>query len=45
MSIMESAIKLNEVVQNIAREKGISNEEAWIEAIKVYKEEYENANN
>lgn len=41
MSIIESAIKLSEVVQSIAREKGIS-EEAWTEAVKVYREEYEN---
>lgn len=44
MSIIESAIKLSEVVQSIAKEKGISEEEAWAEAIKVYREEYENIN-
>lgn len=44
MSIIESAIKLSEVVQSIAKEKGISEEEAWTEAIKVYREEYENIN-
>ena len=42
MSIIESAIKLSEVVQSIARETGISEEEAWTEAVKVYREEYEN---
>lgn len=42
MSIIESAIKLSEVAQSIAREKGISKEEAWTEAVKVYREEYEN---
>ena len=41
MNITESAIKLNEVVQGIVKEKGITKEEAWNEAVKIYKEEYE----
>ena len=44
MSIIASAIKLNEVVQSIVRKKGISKEEVWTEAVKIYKEKYENNN-
>ncbi|MGL5692947.1 MAG: hypothetical protein ACRCXA_02630 [Peptostreptococcaceae bacterium] len=41
MSILESAIKLSEVVEHIAKEKGVSKEDAWIEAVVLYKEKYE----
>lgn len=45
MGILENASKLSELVQNVASEKGITQQEAWDEAIVEYKEKYEDNKN
>ena len=42
MDIIREATKLNEIALSIAKTKGISNLEAWPEAISIYKLKYEN---
>ncbi|MBU5334951.1 hypothetical protein [Intestinibacter bartlettii] len=42
MDILREATKIKEIVQYIAKNKGISDLEAWPEAILIYKLKYEN---
>ena len=41
MDIIREATKLKEIALSIAKTKGISNLEAWPEAISIYKLKYE----
>lgn len=45
MGILENASKLSEMVQSVASEKGITQQEAWDEAVVEYKERYEESKN
>ena len=42
MDILREATKIKQIVLYIAEDKGISNLEAWPEAILLYKSKYEN---
>lgn len=41
MGILEDATKIREIAKRIARENGITEQEAWNDAIEEYKEKYE----
>ncbi|MDI6260450.1 hypothetical protein QJK44_09125 [Clostridioides difficile] len=41
MGILEGAELIRDIAQKIAKEKGITEQEAWKEAIKEFKEKYE----
>lgn len=41
MGILEAASKLREIVQHVANERGISEQEAWEEAIIEFRKKYE----
>lgn len=41
MGILELASKLSEIVYLVAKEKGITKEEAWDEGVEIFKNEYE----
>lgn len=41
MGILEAASKLREIVKNVATERGISEQEAWDEALIKFREQYE----
>ncbi|HID1127856.1 hypothetical protein [Clostridioides difficile] len=41
MGILEGAELIRDIAQKIAKEKGITEQEAWNEAIKEFKEKYE----
>lgn len=41
MGILEDAQLIRDIAQRIAREKGVTEQEAWNEAINEFKEKYE----
>ncbi|WLD27642.1 hypothetical protein CDIFMA2_15240 [Clostridioides difficile] len=41
MGILEGAQLIKDIAQRISREKGITEQEVWNEAVKEFKEKYE----